>query len=74
VYTVFAPCPAGDGCQAGANYTYAQTWDVNSSTFSIGFSIQGLEASHGDGVYTVYLWPSERAPEPITSLSIFVTK
>jgi uncharacterized protein YkwD len=73
-YTVFAPCPAADGCQAGANYTYAQTWNVNSSTFSIDFSIQSLEASHGDGVYTVYLWPSERSPEPITSLSIFVTK
>jgi uncharacterized protein YkwD len=74
VFTVFAPCPAADGCTDGANYTYAQTWELNSTTFNIGFSIKSLEASHGSGVYTFYLWPSERAPEPITSLSIFVNK
>jgi uncharacterized protein YkwD len=75
ISTVFAPCPAQYVCSAGSagNYTYAQTWVRGSSDFSIVFSITGLESAHGNGVYTFYLWPEGRAPEPITSLSVFVT-
>jgi uncharacterized protein YkwD len=75
ISTVFAPCPPGQVCSAGSagNYTYAQTWVRNGANFSIVFSINGLVSSHGSGVYTFYLWPEGRAPEPITSLSVFVT-
>ncbi len=75
ISTVFAPCPAQYVCSAGSagNYTYAQTWTRSSADFSIVFSISALESTHGNGVYTFYLWPEGRAPEPITSLSVFVT-
>lgn len=74
VSTVFEPCPQGRECVSG-NYIYAQTWQYDSGTgsFEIAFSLAALEAAHGPGVYTLYLWPSERAPEAITSLSLFVT-
>jgi len=74
VSTVFAPCPAQETCSAGSagNFTYAETWHLKSSNFGIVFSISGLESAHGNGVYTFYLWPEGRAPEPITSLSVFV--
>lgn len=73
VSAVFEPCPQGKQC-AGGSYIYAQTWQYDPKTgdFAIVFSLSALEASHGPGVYTLYLWPSERAPEAITSLSIFV--
>ncbi len=73
VSTVFAPCPLPYVCNTSSNYTYAQTWQVNFGTFDIVFSLSALEAAHGDGVYTFYLWPAEATPEPITSLSVFVT-
>jgi uncharacterized protein YkwD len=75
ISTVFAPCPAQDVCSAGnaGNYTFAESWQLNPPNFSIVFSISGLELAHGNGVYTFYLWPEGRAPEPITSLSVFVT-
>jgi len=69
---VFAPCPQGRVCGSG-NYTYAQTWQYDSGTFLIIFSIGGLESTHGNGVYTFYLWPDGDTVEPITSLSLFVT-
>lgn len=75
ISTVFGPCPAGRDCLTdNGTYTYAQTWQLNNSgSFDIVFSVSALEASHGSGVYTFYLWPSERLPEAITSLSVFVT-
>lgn len=73
VSTVFPPCPAGRQCVTdNGTYTYAQTWQVNSGTFDIAFSLSALVAAHGSGVYTIYLWPAERVSEAITSLSIFV--
>jgi hypothetical protein len=72
ISTVFGPCPAQFVCAAG-NYTYAQTWQHSSGSFNIVFSLSALESSHGSGVYTFYLWPAAKAPEPITSLSVFVT-
>lgn len=73
VSAVFEPCPQGKQCAAGS-YIYAQTWQYDPKTgdFSIVFSMSALEAAHGSGVYTLYLWPSERAPEAMTSLSLFV--
>jgi uncharacterized protein YkwD len=73
VSTVFAPCPLQYVCNSASNYTYAQTWQANSGSFDIVFSLGALEAAHGSGVYTFYLWPAEATPEPITSLSVFVT-
>lgn len=70
VSTVLTPCPMG-AC-ASENFTYAAKWDYSSGNFSIVFSIASLESAHGSGVYTFYLWPAERAPEPITSTSVFV--
>jgi uncharacterized protein YkwD len=73
ISAVFEPCPTAETCSSG-NYTYAQAWvyTQSSGVFDVEFSLGALEAAHGSGVYTLYLWPSERAPEPITSLSIFV--
>jgi hypothetical protein len=73
ISTVFAPCPAQRACVSAGNYTYAEAWSHSSGNFSIVFSVSELEYAHGNGVYTFYLWPSARAPEPITSLSVFVT-
>jgi hypothetical protein len=75
ISTVFYPCPAGRVCSSSGNYTYAQQWQMTFSTgdFDIVFPIGALEASHGSGVYTFYLWPAEAATGPITSLSVFVT-
>jgi uncharacterized protein YkwD len=74
VSTVFPPCPQGEECVTdNGTYIYAQTWAVNSGSFDITFSLGALVESHGTGVYTIYLWPAERLPEAITSLSIFVT-
>jgi uncharacterized protein YkwD len=71
VSTVFAPCPADRTCSAG-NYTYAKTWQEAAGNFQIVFSISELESTYGNGVYTLYIWPTASTPEPITSLSIFV--
>jgi len=71
VSTVFAPCPADRICSAG-NYTYAKTWQETAGNFQIVFSISELESAYGNGVYTLYVWPTASTPEPITSLSIFV--
>jgi uncharacterized protein YkwD len=74
VSTVFPPCPPGEECVTdNGTYTYAQAWQVNAASFNITFSLSSLLAVHGSGVYTIYLWPAERLPESITSLSIFVT-
>ncbi|HVC26649.1 MAG TPA: CAP domain-containing protein [Nitrososphaerales archaeon] len=75
IFTIFPPCPPQDGCSGAANYTYAQAWQLNFNTgqFDIVFPIAVLEAAHGNGVYTFYLWPSESTPDPITSVSVFVT-
>jgi len=74
VSTVFPPCPPGEDCVTdNGTYTYAQAWQVNAPSFDITFSLSALIAAHGSGVYTIYLWPAERLPESITSLSIFVT-
>jgi uncharacterized protein YkwD len=72
VSTVFPPCPTGEDCVTdNGTYTYAQTWQVDSGSFDVTFSLSSLIAAHGSGVYTIYLWPAERLPEAITSLSIF---
>ncbi len=75
VFTVFPPCPPQDACSGTGNYTYAQAWQLNFNTgqFDIVFPIAALESAHGNGVYTFYLWPSESTPDPITSVSLFVT-
>lgn len=73
ISTVFAPCPPQFVCSSTGNYTYALVWQHSSGSFHIVFSISGLESAYGNGVYTFYLWPAARAPEPITSLSVFVT-
>ncbi|MDA4117495.1 MAG: CAP domain-containing protein [Thaumarchaeota archaeon] len=71
ISTVFPPCPANHTC-AGGNYTYAQSWLENSGNFEIVFPFNELQSAYGSGVYTFYLWPAASAPEPITSLSVFV--
>jgi len=72
VTEVFAPCPYGNTC-IPPQYLLAQQWTLSKGgSFSIVFSIAGLEASHGPGVYTLYLHPAGNNNETITSLSVFV--
>ena len=72
ISAILAPCPARYICGTG-NFTYAQTWQQNSGSFDIVFSISGFESTYGSGVYTLYLWPAGDTTDPITSLSVFVT-
>jgi hypothetical protein len=72
VTEVFAPCPQGNKC-APTQYSYAQQWTQSKSgSFKIVLSIASFEASHGPGVYTLYLHPNGGTNETITSLSLFV--
>ena len=72
VNQVFATCATGYTC-GPPGYVYAQQWTLSKSgSFKIVISMTKMEAEFGPGIYTLYLHPSGRTNETITSLSVFV--
>jgi uncharacterized protein YkwD len=75
------PCSGGplSGCNrfsSGITVT-PSTWNVNSTSIDIAFSLRQFIQNNGSGVYTIYLTQNTFASnsnetEPLTSISIFV--
>ncbi len=73
---VFTPCPAGYVCSGtttdGLIASYATTWQSTAGSLLLQFSLSQFTSKYGPGIYTLYLWPSQTASSPITSISLQV--
>jgi uncharacterized protein YkwD len=69
---VLPPCAIGCEYYSGAVTVYASSWQVNSDSITVDFSLNDFIKADGTGVYTMYVQTGSSTADSILTYSIFV--